>query len=274
MKMPRFFFFSVFLAVLFFVYPVYANDLFFAPKRISLSDDVPVSEIRVTNQANIAKSYAVSLEDVVMTEEGVTARVGEFEYSARRMVRFVPRQFELQPGGKQIIRLMARIPADKPDGQYHCHLKFLENIGRRAALNPSDDEEARARALAQVSFSTAIPISIVKGALNTEIDMSEVKITNDEKGQPLLSMILNRSGNGQGNIVLDIEYQAPDGTVTKIGPRRTVYVYREINRRRYSIPLTLSGEASLQKGGAVKIALFNKDKSQEEPVKELSLPVE
>lgn len=263
-----------FLTVLFFALPLHATDLFFAPKRVNLSDKEPVAEIRVTNQSNIAKSYAVSTEDIIMMEEGVTSSVAEFEYSARRMLRFVPRQFELKPGGKQIVRIMARVPADKEDGQYHCHLKFLENVSRREELNPMDNEQEQAKALAQVSFSTAIPISIEKGQINTVVDMSDVRIEKDKNGRPVLSMILNRSGNGQGNILLDLEYQAPDGTTTKIGSRRSIYVYREIDRRIHSTPLELPGSISLQKGGRIKVALFNKDKSEDTPVKELTLPVQ
>ncbi|NCT40302.1 MAG: hypothetical protein GW778_01395 [Alphaproteobacteria bacterium] len=250
-------------------------DLFFAPKRIYLSDKEPVTELRVTNTGNLARAYTVMVEDLIMTEEGVTARVDGFDYSAKRMVRFVPRQFTLEPGGRQIVRIMARISPDKPDGDYHSHMEFLENVSRRDELNPKDDsaDGQIAKASAKISYSLAIPITVSKGEVSTRVDIGELALKFDEKGKPFIAAELLRSGNGQGNVLLDVDYIAPDGQVTKAGPRRTIYVYRELDRVKRKIAIQLIEGVQMQKGGAFKVTLFNRDISEVDPVKELTLAV-
>lgn len=271
MKNPYLLYITMFFIAFAFTPKSYANDLFFAPKRIQLTDGQPITELRVTNTSDIARSYAVAIEDVIMTEDGITSRVDGFDYSARRMVRFVPRQFEISPGKQQIIRIMARVASDTPDGEYHSHLEFLENVSRRAALNPKSDENNRASANAQVSYSTSIPLTISKGNINTVLDISDIKITTNDTGKKFISLDINRSGNGQGNAILDIDYISPNGSITKIGGRRNIYVYREIDRRAYQTPLSLPNGKAIEQGARVKVTLFNKDRLDDGPVKELML---
>jgi len=265
--------FSV-LALIIFSSAAYANGgLFFAPTRVNLSDKNPVSEIRVTNTSSIAKAYTLELHDMVMTEEGKTARVDSFDYSAKRMIRFVPRQFDLQPGQKQTIRLMSRIPSETPDGEFHTHMEFLENVSRRQILNQEEGVDSRAKMMGEVSYATSIPLTLSKGDIVTNLDITDLALQRDEKGKPSLSMVVRRSGNGQGNALIETDYIAPDGTVTKAGVRRKVYVYREIDARNHSFVLELLEGVTLQKGGMIKLRLFNKDKSEKDPVRELTLAV-
>ena len=86
-------------------------------------------------------------------------------------------------------------------------------------------------------------------------------------------MDLTRSGNGQGNVLVDVEYISPDGQTSKAGPRRTVYGYRELDRRDYSLVIQLADGVQMQKGGAFKVRLFNKDISDTDPVQEETLTI-
>lgn len=249
--------------------------LFFAPTRVDIVENKPVQEIRITNMSNIARAYSLSLQNLIMNEGGHTARVDNFDYSAKRMVRFVPRQFSIKPGERQVVRIMARFPEGAEDGQYHAHLEFLENVSKRAELNKDvDGKESQAKMNAQISYATAIPVIISKGEIKTEISMSDVKLGQDEKsGRSNISLVLGRSGNGQGNIFIEADYIAPDGAEKKAAVRRSVYVYRELNKRNHSFLLELLNEADLQKGGEIRVKLYNKDISETEPVDTISLPM-
>ena len=249
--------------------------LFFSPTRIEIDESKPVQEIRVTNMSNIARNYSVSLLNLTMSEAGNTQRVETFDYSARRMVRFVPRQFSIKPGEQQIIRIMARFPEGTEDGEYHAHLEFLENVSKRSALNTDvEGKENQARMNAQVAYATAIPVVLSKGEIKTDVSMSDVRIGQDEKtGRPNVSMVLGRSGNGQGNVFLEADYIAPDGTEKKAAVRRTVYIYREIDKRNHSFILEMLDEADMQKGGKIRVKLYNKNVSSEEPVDTITLPI-
>lgn len=249
--------------------------LFFAPTRVDIVDSKPVQEIRVTNMSNIARAYTLSLQNLIMNENGQTARVDTFDYSAKRMVRFVPHQIDIKPGERQIIRIQARFPEGTEDGQYHAHLEFLENVSKRVELNKDvEGKENQAKMNAQISYATAIPVVLTKGETKTDVSMSDVKLGKDEKsGQMNISMVLGRSGNGQGNILLEADYISPDGAEKKAAVRRSVYVYREINKRNHAFDLELLEDADLQKGGKIRVKLYNKDTSETEPVDTVLLPI-
>lgn len=249
--------------------------LFFAPTRIEISDKSPVQEIRVTNMSSIARSYTISTENIIMSTNGVTARVENFDYSARRMIRFVPNQFEIKPGQRQIIRIMGRFAPDTADGEYHVHLNFLENLRRRDELNKTDSApDNKAVAQAEIAYSTSIPIIVTKGEVKTDLTMSDLKLGQNADGQPELSMVLGRSGNGQGNAFVEAHYIAPDGSEVMAGVRRSVYVYREIDRRDYSFVLELLNQEQLQKGGKIKVDLYNKNVSTDKPIDTAFIPVQ
>lgn len=248
--------------------------LFFAPTRIELTENNPVQEIRVTNMSNTVRSYSLASENIVMNENGVTEQVQDFSFSAKRMIRFVPHKFDIQPGQKQIIRIMGRYTPDMQDGEYHMHINFLENLSRSATLNQSAQSDNKAAASAQIAYSTSIPVIISKGNIKTEIGMKDMQLTQDNEGRPTVKMVLTRSGNGQGNALLEAYYTAPDGKEVMAGVRRTVAIYREIDKRDYNFTLELLNAAKLPAGGKVTIKLFNKNISQDEPVDTIVIPVQ
>ena len=97
--------------------------------------------------SSIARSYNLSLQNIIMNENGQTVRVDTFDYSAKRMLRFVPRQFDIAPGKKaDCFVIMARFPEGTQDGQYHAHLEFLENVTKRVELNQDATPENQAKA--------------------------------------------------------------------------------------------------------------------------------
>lgn len=248
--------------------------LFFSPTRVEIEDGRPVQEIRVTNMSNIARSYNLSMQNLVMGEDGTTVPVDTFEFSAKRMLRFVPRQFDIQPGKKQIIRIMARFPEGTQPGEYHSHLEFLENVTRRIELNKDATPENQARARAQVAYAAAIPVVISKGQVKTDVAMTNVQITPYKETQKRsVSLDLQRSGNGQGNIFLEAEYIAPNGTTKKAAVRRSVYVYRELDVRHHNFLLELLDDADIKQGGQVKVKLYNRDVSETDPVDETIIPL-
>tara|TARA_B100001989_G_scaffold249166_1_gene223996 strand:+ start:7637 stop:8464 length:828 start_codon:yes stop_codon:yes gene_type:complete len=275
--MVRNFFLSLFIVFIFALSPLQSSAeavLFFAPTRVDISDQNPIQEVRVTNTSSSPKSYTLSVHDLVMTESGVTTRVDGFDYSAKRMIRFVPRQFDIAPGKTQIVRIMARISPATEDGQFHSHLEFLENVQRSNELVAEEDTEAKARMKAQIAYATAIPVTLTKGEIKTQLDISDLDIRRNERGQYMLSMVLGRSGNGQGNALINTDYIAPDGTVTKAAAQRPVYIYREIDKRNHSFVLELLDGVELQKGGQILVKLFNQNVSVTDPVKEMKLSID
>ena len=249
------------------------TSLFFAPTRVNISQEKPVQEMRVTNMSNFARSYTLSVENISMNENGQTVRVENFDYSAKRMIRFVPRQFNIEPGGKQIVRIMARFPEGTKNGEYHAHLEFLENVQKREELNREVAAENRARMKAEISYAAAIPVTISKGEVKTTVGVENPNFSINERQQPTISLVLTRQGNGQGNVILEADYIASDGSEKKAAVRRTIYVYRELDIRKHDFVLELLKPEDIQKGGQIRVKLFNANISQEDPVNTILVPV-
>lgn len=231
--------------------------LFFSPTRIELSDRDKVATINVTNLSEIARAYNITAEDFMMTPEGVTRPVETFDYSAKRMIRFVPKSFELQPGQSQTVRVMARYRPDTQDGQYHSHLRFLENISKRAEINEERISGNGASMKAPLSYAAAIPVILTKGTVETTVGMKDVKLKKTSGGRYSVTMKLTREGNGQGTALIDTEYFSPSGETIKATVRRTIHIYRELSERKYEYDFEMPDGVSVKAGGKIKIKLFN-----------------
>lgn len=246
--------------------------LFVSPTRIELSGDKRVQTVNVTNLSDLALAYVISLQDLVMTENGGTVAVDQFEYSAKRMVRFVPRRFELQPGQRQTIRVMARVRKGTPEGQFHSHMRFLEDLTKRAALNKERPvKQGTASMAAQISYAALIPLEVSHGEVRSATMLQDARIARTADGRYDLTLEVTREGNGQGKGYLDVEHLAPDGVTSTLTSHRTINVYRELDELRPTIPITLPEGAA--PGGEFKISFLKERGGDAQPVKEIRLPV-
>jgi len=245
--------------------------MFFTPTRVLLNDQKKVEVMNITNLSEITRSYKISLQDQVMTHQGVTASVDNFEYSAKRMLRFVPREFTLAPGERQTIRIMSRLRPDTQEGEYHTHIQFLEDVSQRQKNNPPLNSKS-ASISAPLAYETLIPAVISYGSINTTIGLKDAKISktsNDSEYK--IDLVLTRSGNGQGTAYVDTHYVAPDGTSTIVAPRRTVYLYREIDERIKDYDFTLA--SNLKPGGKIKLSVYDKPEKGANIVKQTILNI-
>lgn len=245
-----------------------AKVLFFTPTRVELDDQKKVEVMNITNLSDITRAYKVSFQDQVMTYEGYTASVDNFEYSAKRMLRFVPREFALEPGERQTIRIMSRLRPDTAEGEYHTHVRFLEDVSQRDELNPQP--EGQASISAPLAYEALIPAIISHGNIQNSIDLKDAKISkNPETGKYDVNLVVTRTGNGQGIAYVDTSYIAPNGEASSVTPRRTVYIYREITERKKDYDFVLPEGAA--PGGSVKVSVYGDPKKGADPVKEMTL---
>ena len=243
--------------------------LFVSPTRVNLNEQHKVEVINVSNTSDVSRTYKVSLQDLAMTDKGVTSLQEGFPYSAKKMVRFFPREFTVAPGQAQVIRVMARIPADTPDGEYHVHIDFFEDAQQQGAPPPTKGGVAMRASLA---YSTMLPITITKGKIDTKVGWIDPALTKGTTpGNYHFATTLTRSGNGQGKADVDMIYVPASGEEIQIGKRRMIYVYRELDKLDYGFDFQLPEGAA--PSGQIKFRLLNGDISNPTLVEEKSLAI-
>jgi P pilus assembly chaperone PapD len=251
-----------------------ADQMFFiSPTRILLSDTEKVTVINVSNLSSVERAYTLSAEDIVMTSDGVTKNGENFPYSAKRMIRFVPRKFSIPAGGRQSVRIMAKFPEGTADGDYHCHLNFVEDFSKRQAQT-KDNSVPRASMEAPVQYTAMIPVILSHGNVSATVKMLDPKISKSENpDRPYkLSMELSRKGNAQGVAIFDYKYIPPNGGAEiSLGNKSTAYIYREVDKRTYSYEFQIPKESV--PGGKLKVTMFDRNMADAEPIDQETLPV-
>ena len=160
----------------------------------------------------------------------VTREVGAGEPSALAWMRAFPRRLLLQPGQRQVVRVLVEPPADLPDGEYWSRIL----ISSRGGQPPIEQTQGETRIQLNVTTTLVMAANYRKGDVRTGVEMQAASARRDADGVTL-QVDLARTGNAAflGRLradLLDARGQVV-GTV-----HDDVAVYRAM-RRRLTIPV-------------------------------------
>ncbi len=134
------------------------------------------------------------------------------QFSIAEWIRGFPRNFSLQPGERQTVRLTVRPPADIPDGTYWTRIKTASN-----PAVPDIDDEVTEGVQAQITFRfeqvTAgfykhgdVTTGISFRDLNTRMEEDEMVVLADVErtgNSPFLGSLFLTVTDGNGNMVYE-----------------------------------------------------------------------
>ena len=228
--------------------------MFISPLRVEIKPGEDTAVVTVTNKASQTKYYKAVLSDQVMAADTTTSEVETFTYSAKKMLRFMPRRFEVAPGQRRVIRIMARRPADLADGDYHTHMLFEEDLETRnaqraaAAASGTTVPDGSVKFQVEATYSVAIPVVVQQGTISGSIALGAVRYdATAANGQPALVAEFARRGNAEASGYL---------TATANGEpaidKRLLRLYREVDDYRVVLPLN---PKAVQSGQTIKVRL-------------------
>ena len=238
-----------------------AGGISVLPNRVVLEGRERAAEVMLRNSGGTKATFRVSIVEKDMTEEGrLTDRPKrEGEITAADLVRFTPRQVELEPGESQIVRLQLRKPENLPDGEYRSHLLLTGIPPVREAQPPEGEGSDR-----QISFSItqvisiSIPIIVRHGNLSAEVSLSHGTPVFYQptypNSAPVISLWLERKGNrslvGDIKVTLEAGGNKPKGTV--LWEVKGLGIYTNLNRRKVflGVPAAVGGKL---KGARAKV---------------------
>ncbi|SCA62746.1 Uncharacterized protein SCG7109_AD_00120 [Chlamydiales bacterium SCGC AG-110-M15] len=194
------------------------GDLIVAPTRAVFEGRTRTIEINLVNNGTEKALYRIGFKNLRLTEEGAYEKVSEEQSAdsiyASSLVRYSPRQVSLQPGERQIVRLMVRKPKDLPPGEYRSHLSFnaIPDLNK-----PSQEHEEGKVGIELIPiFGVSIPILVRHGNTNCEMSFENAKITENENGDDVLEFTLNRKGNASYFGKVEVVHKTADNSLGKI----------------------------------------------------------
>lgn len=233
-----------------------AGGLAVSPQRLEFEGRTRSAEVQLRTNSPETQTYRLSIVEMDMPEEGPLQMVenpAPDRNSARKLLRFSPRQVTLRPGETQVIRVRVRKPGGLADGEYRSHLLF-QNVpdvdeGIEAQVEKNSAKGAQVRIVP--IFGVAIPVVVRHGELSAEASLSELKLgmgSGPSAETPILSMILGRSGNRSLHGDLRVFLQQDNREPVEVGRLNGISVYTPGMRRRVDIQLVPPGGKALSHG--------------------------
>lgn len=214
------------------------------PHLVVLTPARPAGEVTVFNTRPTPAEFTVDLRFGYVTTDSVgTPRVelstGRSTSSAADWITPYPRRFSLLPGMSQVVRLLARPPANILDGEYWARL----TVHSHDLIATADGSAERHDARVGISLETAtvLPVFFRKGQVTTGVSIDDIHATAD--GDSIdVRMALHRTGNAAFIGVAQVVLLGPAGKEIG-GTQRQLAVYLSA-RTRLRIPLPAAESAS------------------------------
>jgi P pilus assembly chaperone PapD len=161
------------------------------------------------------------------------------EPSAMEWMRAFPRRLVLQPGQRQVVRVLVEPPADLADGEYWARVL----VSSRGGQPPIEDTQGDVRLQLNVQTTLVMAANFRKGAVNTGVEVARAAATRTAS-EVALEVDLRRTGNAAflGRLRAEV-VDARGGVIATTWD--DVAVYRGMLRR-LAVPLPADATGPLE----------------------------
>jgi hypothetical protein len=223
--------------------PVFSQgDLLITPRRVVFEGSRRSVDLNLANTGQDTATYAISLIQVRMTEEGAFEQITQpdpGQLFADRYLRFFPRQVTLGPNEAQVVKVQM-ISSSLEPGEYRSHFYF------RAIPKPVPlGEKVQATDTASISvvltpvFGITIPAIIRVGTPDTKVTLSDLQLTMVGDTLPQFSVVFNRYGKMSAFGDLAVYHISTQGKETKVGMANGIAVYTPNSKRSFRFNLNM-----------------------------------
>jgi hypothetical protein len=158
--------------------------VFIAPHAVFIDHESKAAQVTLGNGGDAPEEVTVDLEFGYPSTDSTGTPYIHFvdapgpEYpAAHEWIRAFPRRIRLEPGDRQVVRLLANPPADLPDGEYWARLI----VTSRGAPVPVATADTAVRMGVDLEMRLVVSVSYRKGALTTGVALTrfETAATGD-----------------------------------------------------------------------------------------------
>ncbi|MDT8401928.1 MAG: hypothetical protein RQ743_09550 [Bacteroidales bacterium] len=228
------------------------GDLLITPRRLVFDGSTRSIDLNLANTGNDSATYAISLIQIRMTEEGQFETITEPDPGQRfadRFIRFFPRSVTLAPNEAQVIKVQVTRRSELEEGEYRSHFYFRavpdqKPLGEEGAVQVTDEISVQ---LVPV-FGITIPVIIRMGESTTSVTLSDLDFRMFNNTDPRLEITFNRSGNMSVYGNLTVDHISPSGSITQVGIANGIAVYTPNTKRKFILNLSKTEEVDYSKG--------------------------
>ena len=236
------------------------GDLLVAPTRLVFDPRLRSAQLTLLNTGSAPATYRLSFIRMEMNPRGEVKEVpSEGPSVAEEMLRFAPQQITLEPGVQQTVRILARRPAELPEGEYRAHLLIRAVPKEEPAPADAEPKEANGVAIRLTPiYGVSIPIIVRQGDTPSTPAFSQPVVAKEADGRTLLKFALQRQGGKEsvyGNV--QITQITPGAKDVQIAEWRGIAVYPPLPERSMEIPL---GALQLPAGTKLRLAFVHPER--------------
>ena len=235
-----------------------AAELLVAPTRVVLTPQARSSELVLVNKGAETAAFRINIENRRMREDGSLEDAPEAlpgEQFADDKLRYSPRQLVLQPGARQVVRIMAPAPGDLAPGEYRSHLRLMSApVSAGATQLPGEAASDNSLSIELVAIrSITIPVILRVGALDASVAMDAAALAEEAPDQLVVRLTRAGSRSTYGDVSLTIAGEKDPAWLV-----RGVAIYTPNTARDVIVPLPPEVRARLA-GQQVRIDYVSTD---------------
>jgi P pilus assembly chaperone PapD len=217
------------------------GNLLITPRRAVFEGSKRSMDLNLANTGQDTATYAISLIQIRMKEDGGFETITEPEPGQRfadRFIRYFPRTVTLGPNEAQVIKLQLIRSNELTAGEYRSHFYFrsipkLKPLGEEETVKDTTSISVRLTPI----FGITIPVIIRTGESTAKVSLSDLALNISDDTGPRLKLVFNRSGNISFFGDLAVDHISNEGKVTRVGIANGVAVYTPNIIRRFQFNL-------------------------------------
>jgi hypothetical protein len=226
--------------------PAVIHAIFVLPTAVFMDHQSRSAQVTIGNAGERPEEAEIQLQfGFPDTDSTGTPFVRLIEYpgpefpSAADWIRPFPRRVRLEPGDRQVVRLLAQPPSDLPDGEYWTRMI----VTGRGAAAPVASTDTAVRVGVTLEVRLVAAITYRKGRITTGITVRD--FTAQAAGDSVIAWArFIREGNGAYLGTATFELQDPARRTVQSWPVVMAVYYPQ--RRRFSFPLPGPGGGEYQ----------------------------
>ncbi|MDX9726870.1 MAG: hypothetical protein RBT38_10830 [Bacteroidales bacterium] len=228
------------------------GDLLITPRRIVFEGANRSVDINLANTGDDSATYAISLLQIRMLEDGGFETITEpdpGQMFADRFIRFFPRTVTLGPNEAQVVKVQLYRTSELQPGEYRSHFYFRAVPDTRplGENEVSADTSAFSVRLTPI-FGITIPVIIRNGVTSVNVTLTDLSFTMVDDNTPRLGFVFNRTGNISVYGDIAVDHVSAEGKITRVGIANGVAVYTPNNLRRFQLELARLPDVDYTKG--------------------------